>query len=256
VEGGQFAGRSLWHAARSLRLRGPGHRRERLGRRHIRVDQIRYIGKESNSMEDVESGLIHAAQNVYTEYPDPRRDEWQTKLLPIIKKAPLSQVMSMSGMSRRWTAGGSRRSPPPPQKEPGLARECRKRVDFKYARPRKEKGESQCPTKTKNVSGSGNVNTGSSEMRGGESFGSPRNPFSPESCARPASKPTAHKWMEDICWSGGRVGDRSTCRLRRGRAAYQHATTQYISSVALIQRNGWLAEDGTVSVWPAPGVGL
>jgi hypothetical protein len=52
-------------------------------------------------MEDVESGLIHAAQNVYAEYPDPRRDEWQTKLLPIIKKAPLSQVMSMSGMSRR-----------------------------------------------------------------------------------------------------------------------------------------------------------
>ena len=42
-----------------------------LGRRHIRVDQIRYIGKESNSLEDVESGLVHAAQNVYTEYPDP-----------------------------------------------------------------------------------------------------------------------------------------------------------------------------------------
>jgi hypothetical protein len=35
---------------------------------HLR-DQVR--GKESNSLEEGESGLIHSAQNVYTEYPDP-----------------------------------------------------------------------------------------------------------------------------------------------------------------------------------------
>ena len=44
-------------------------------RRHIRVEQIIYIGKESNNLEEVESGTIHSAQNVYTEYPDPRRGE-------------------------------------------------------------------------------------------------------------------------------------------------------------------------------------
>ncbi len=38
-----------------------------LQRRHIRIEQIKYIGKESNSLEDVESGLIHLAQSVYTE---------------------------------------------------------------------------------------------------------------------------------------------------------------------------------------------
>jgi hypothetical protein len=72
-----------------------------LRRRHIRIEQIKYIGKESNSLEDVESGLVHSAQSVYTEYPDPRRDEWQTKILPALKKVPLRILVGKSGMSRR-----------------------------------------------------------------------------------------------------------------------------------------------------------
>ena len=58
-----------------------------LERRHIRIEQIKYIGKESNTLEEVAAGLHHWEQNVYTEYPDPRRDEWQTKTLPVIKDA-------------------------------------------------------------------------------------------------------------------------------------------------------------------------
>ena len=72
-----------------------------LQRRHIRVEQIKYIGKESNSLEDVESGLIHSAQSVYTEYTDPQRDEWQTRMLPALKIVPLAILMKMSGLSRR-----------------------------------------------------------------------------------------------------------------------------------------------------------
>src|SRR5262249_27210298 len=45
-----------------------------LQRRHIWVDQIKYIGKESNSLEEVSQGLIHSELSVYTEYSDPRRD--------------------------------------------------------------------------------------------------------------------------------------------------------------------------------------
>jgi hypothetical protein len=45
-----------------------------LQRRHVRIKQIEYIGKESNSLEEVKSGTVHSAENVYTEYPDPRRD--------------------------------------------------------------------------------------------------------------------------------------------------------------------------------------
>ena len=70
-----------------------------LQRRHIRVEQIKRIGKESNSLEDVETGLIHSEQSVYTEYPDPRRGEWQTRILPELKKVPLLRLVKMSGMS-------------------------------------------------------------------------------------------------------------------------------------------------------------
>ncbi len=70
-----------------------------LQRRRIQIELIKYIGKESNSLEDVESGLIHSAESVYTEYPDPRRDQWQTKTLPALKKVPLGLLVEMSGKS-------------------------------------------------------------------------------------------------------------------------------------------------------------
>ena len=71
-----------------------------LQRRHVRIEQMKPIGKESNSLEDVEFGLIHAEQSVYTEYQDPRRDEWQTKILPALRKTPLSRLVKLSGFSR------------------------------------------------------------------------------------------------------------------------------------------------------------
>jgi hypothetical protein len=33
-------------------------------------------------------------------YTDPRRDEWQTKILPALRKIPVSILMNMSGKSR------------------------------------------------------------------------------------------------------------------------------------------------------------
>jgi hypothetical protein len=74
-----------------------------LQRRHIRIEQTRFIGKESNSLEEVESGVEQSEQNVYTEYVDPRRDEWATKTLPALKKAPLILVETecKSRLSRR-----------------------------------------------------------------------------------------------------------------------------------------------------------
>ena len=72
-----------------------------LQRRHVRIDQIKYIGKESNNLEDVESGLQHSAENVYTEYPDPRRDEWETKIVPALNQIRLSVLQKETGLSRR-----------------------------------------------------------------------------------------------------------------------------------------------------------
>jgi hypothetical protein len=72
-----------------------------LQRRHIRIAYVVPIGKESNSLEDVESGLIHSEPNVYTVYPDPERDEWEMKIRPALKKMPLDLLVKLSGMSRR-----------------------------------------------------------------------------------------------------------------------------------------------------------
>ncbi len=72
-----------------------------LQRRHVQIEQVKYIGKESNSLEDVDSGMVHSAQNVYTEYPDPQRDEWQTKVVPALRKISLRVLERESGLSRR-----------------------------------------------------------------------------------------------------------------------------------------------------------
>jgi hypothetical protein len=72
-----------------------------LQRRSIKIDQIKYIGKESNSLEEVDAGIVHSEENVYTEYSDPRRDEWQTKVIPALKKIALSVLIKETGFSRR-----------------------------------------------------------------------------------------------------------------------------------------------------------
>jgi len=60
-----------------------------LQRRHITIDLIKCIGKESNSLENVDEGLEHSEKNVYTEYADPKRTEWITKTQPALKKGKL-----------------------------------------------------------------------------------------------------------------------------------------------------------------------
>lgn len=50
-------------------------------------------------MEEVEAGLIHAQENVYTEYPDLRRDKWQTKILPALRKLPPALLVKLNGLS-------------------------------------------------------------------------------------------------------------------------------------------------------------
>jgi hypothetical protein len=86
-----------------------------LQRRRIKIDGIRYIGKESNRLEDVDSGLIHSAENVYTEYEDQRRDEWETKIRPALKEISLSKLQELTGLSRRTliSARTGRRRPHP-----------------------------------------------------------------------------------------------------------------------------------------------
>ena len=64
-----------------------------LQRRHVKVGGLKYIGKESNGLEEVEAGLVHLDRNVYNEFVDLRRDEWATKLLPLMRKIPLKLLV-------------------------------------------------------------------------------------------------------------------------------------------------------------------
>jgi len=67
----------------------------------VRIEEIKYVGKESNSLEEVDAGLVHSPENVYTIYTDPRFDEWQTKILPALRRVPLQLLVNLSGMARR-----------------------------------------------------------------------------------------------------------------------------------------------------------
>ena len=70
-------------------------------RRNVQIEWIQYIGKESNNLEEVQSGILQSEQNVYTQYPDKRRDEWQTKIVPALREIPLAMLIKHSGLSKR-----------------------------------------------------------------------------------------------------------------------------------------------------------
>lgn len=72
-----------------------------LQRRHVQINRIRFIGKESNLLEEVDAGMIHSDQDAYTEYIDLSRDEWETKIRPALKTIPLSVLCAETGLSRR-----------------------------------------------------------------------------------------------------------------------------------------------------------
>lgn len=72
-----------------------------LQRRHVRVDAITAIGKESNNLEEVDAGLVHHERNVYTVYADRKRDYWSTVVVPVLKRLPLKTWERESGKPRR-----------------------------------------------------------------------------------------------------------------------------------------------------------
>ena len=59
----------------------------------------RFIGKESNKLEQVEEGGVPAESDVYTVYDDPQRDEWITKWLPMLRSTPIPELLGQ-GVSR------------------------------------------------------------------------------------------------------------------------------------------------------------
>ena len=72
-----------------------------LQRRHVTIEwPPHFIGKESNKLEEVDEGSASDAGDVYTEYPDPGRDEWKTKLLPKLQRVLVRAACEGTDISR------------------------------------------------------------------------------------------------------------------------------------------------------------
>jgi hypothetical protein len=72
-----------------------------LYRRHVRIGEIVCIGKESNKLEEVDAGLVHSPDSVYTVYADPTRDIWERNIRPKMRLFSLKVLMAETGLSRR-----------------------------------------------------------------------------------------------------------------------------------------------------------
>ncbi|MBV9480648.1 MAG: hypothetical protein JO249_07835 [Acidobacteria bacterium] len=71
-----------------------------LARRHVTIDGITYIGKESSRLEEVEEQSLLGPTDVYNAYVDPRPDEWATKILPKLRAVLISEACEGTGISR------------------------------------------------------------------------------------------------------------------------------------------------------------
>jgi hypothetical protein len=88
----------------------------------VRTEYLVHLGKEANKLEEVEAGLEHDPDEVYTEYTDPRRDPWLALVLPVLRQLPIRELAAAVGMSgRRLRDLLSGRARPHPSTETALA---------------------------------------------------------------------------------------------------------------------------------------
>lgn len=97
----------LYHAeAKSAGPDGRPCHRQTLGLLQRRVVRsipalTTHVGKESNKLEEVEAGIEHDPDEVWTEYRDPRRDPWETLVLPVLKQIPAKRLAVKTGLALR-----------------------------------------------------------------------------------------------------------------------------------------------------------
>ncbi|MGZ4804660.1 MAG: hypothetical protein ACXV9P_18820, partial [Acidimicrobiia bacterium] len=72
-----------------------------LSRRPVKAAQLRYIGKESNKIEEALSGLVTDLDEVLTEYRNPQQDSFRRLVVPVLRELPVDQVAAGGGVSER-----------------------------------------------------------------------------------------------------------------------------------------------------------
>lgn len=94
-----------------------------LRRRLVTAAWVTHVGKESNQLEEVEAGLVHDPDDVYTEYPHPAHDAWRTLVLPTLNEMTRTEIERYTGMSRtQITAVRNGRAQPTAQHRGALIR--------------------------------------------------------------------------------------------------------------------------------------
>ena len=82
-----------------------------LQRRPVTKLYLTHVGKESNRLEEMDAGLIHDPDEVYTEYQNPADDPWRTLVVPILKQMKRADLAKATSLSERSVAslrnGGS-----------------------------------------------------------------------------------------------------------------------------------------------------
>lgn len=72
-----------------------------LQRRAAHMAQLRYVGKESNKLEEMDAGLVHDWDEVRNIYNDPEDAVWETEILPRLKEIPAKELAKAAGISVR-----------------------------------------------------------------------------------------------------------------------------------------------------------
>jgi len=101
-----------------------------LGRRPVHAAGVKYIGKESNSLEDAKAGRIFDLDDVLNEYRG-ADSEWPESVQWGLRKIPKAQIASDTGLSRRTVAAARNGRPPHPKNRAQLVKAA-----GRYARDR------------------------------------------------------------------------------------------------------------------------
>ena len=72
-----------------------------LSRRPVKVAAVHYIGKESNEIEERESGLVRDLDDALTEYRNPEQDPLWQLAVSVLRAFPVAQTAAGAGVSER-----------------------------------------------------------------------------------------------------------------------------------------------------------
>ncbi len=72
-----------------------------LYRRSVVVNEVVYIGKEANRIEEVEHGTVHDWEEVRERYSDPKRGIWVTHVFPILRTLEEKVLAKRIGVTAR-----------------------------------------------------------------------------------------------------------------------------------------------------------